>query len=122
MTRILVIDDEESVRFTLQDILEQENYEVTVANDGVEGAALFTTEPFPLVITDLLMPEEDGLQTILKLKKDYPDTKIIAITAGGRLDISSLIDMARKLGADHVIEKPFGMDEVLDCVKECLAS
>ena len=75
-----------------------------------------------IVITDLLMPEKDGLETISELKKDYPDTKFIAITGGGRVSITHLMTIARQLGADHVITKPFGVDEVLDCVKECLAS
>ena len=122
MTRILVIDDEEPVRFTLRKILESENYEVTVAKDGVEGTALFTAQPFPLVITDIFMPEKDGLQTIIDLKKDYPDTKIIAISGGGQMGLTQLLEAARQLGEDQVITKPFGTDEVLDCVKECLAS
>ena len=122
MTRILVIDDDELACFTLRDILEQENYEVTVAKDGVEGIALFTSEPFPLVITDLLMPEKEGIETIIELKKDFPDTKIIAITGGGSLNITNLLSLARQLGADHVIAKPFGIDEILDCVNECLTS
>ncbi len=121
MTRILVIDDEDSVRFTLREILEHENYEVTVAKDGIEGTALFTAQPFPLVITDLYMPEKEGLETILELRENYPDTKIIAISGGGRSGSLNLLDLAQTLGADHVIEKPFGKDQVLDCVKECLA-
>ena len=67
MARILVIDDDELVRFTLQTILEQENHDVTVANDGVEGTALFRAQPFPLVITDLYMPEKEGMETISEL-------------------------------------------------------
>jgi len=122
MTRILVIDDEESVRFTLREILEHENYEVTVAKDGVEGTALFTAQPFPLVITDLFMPEKEGLETIIELREDYPDTKIIAISGGGSMGLTNFLESARKLGVDQVIAKPFGKDEVLDCVKECLAS
>ena len=122
MTRILVIDDEEPVRFTLREILESENYEVTVASNGVEGTALFTAQPFPLVITDLFMPEKDGLQTIIDLKKDYPDTKIIAISGGGSIGFIQLLESAQRFGADKVITKPFGTDEVLECVKECLAS
>ena len=94
MARILVIDDDELACFTLQDILDQENHEVTVAKDGVEGAALFKAEPFPLVITDLLMPEKDGLEMITELRKDYPDIKIIAITGGGRLNMANLMSFA----------------------------
>ena len=122
MTRILVIDDEEPVRFTLREILESENYEVTVAINGVEGTALFKEQPFPVVITDIFMPEKDGLETILELKKDHPNIKIIAISGGGNIGLSQQLEVARQLGADHAITKPFGTDEVLDCVKECLAS
>ena len=122
MTRILVIDDEEPVRFTLRKILEHGNYEVTVAKDGVEGTALFTAQPFPLVITDIFMPEKDGLQTIIELKKDHPDTKVIAISGGGQMGLIQQLETARHLGADRVIAKPFAPEEVLDCVKECLAS
>ena len=65
MTRILVIDDDASIRFTLRRILEHENYEVTTAKDGAEGTKLFTAQPFPLVITDLLMPGKEGMETIM---------------------------------------------------------
>ena len=122
MTRILIIDDDEMANFTLREILYRENYEVTAAKDGVEGAALFMSDPFPLVITDLLMPEKDGIGTIVESKKSCPDTKIIAITGGGRLNMAYLLSLARQFGADHVIAKPYGVDEVLECVKECLTS
>ena len=121
MARILVIDDDELTRFTLSKILEKENHEVTVAKDGAEGTALFTAQPFPLVITDLYMPKKEGMETIVELKENYPDTKIIAVSGGGRMGTSVPLNLAQKLGADHVIEKPFGKDQVLDCVKECLA-
>lgn len=122
MARILVIDDDELTRFTLQEILEEENYEVTVAVDGVEGLALFTAQPFPLVITDLYMPKKEGMEVISELRRDYPGVKIIAISGAGRVDLSNILKAARKIGADLVIPKPFTNDEILDCVKECLAS
>ncbi len=122
MARILVIDDDELVRFTLQKILEGENHQVAVAVDGVEGIALFTAQPFPLVITDLIMPEKEGMETIIELKKDFPDTKIIAISGGGQMGVSNLLKVAQIVGADHAIAKPFSKGDVLDCVKVCLAS
>jgi CheY-like chemotaxis protein len=122
MARILVIDDDELVRFTLKTILEEDNHEVAVAKDGVEGTALFTSQPYPLVITDLIMPEKEGMETIIELRKNYPDTKIIAISGGGQMGVSNLLKVAQRIGADQAIAKPFGRDEVLDCVKECLES
>ena len=81
--RILVIDDEPSALDVLRRILEGEGYEVQVAANGLDGVALFRQQPCDLVITDMVMPVKDGLQTILELREEAPDLPIIAISGGG---------------------------------------
>ncbi len=121
MARILVIDDEELVRYTLRAILESADHEVVEAKDGNEGIASCKAHPADLVITDIIMPEKEGMETIIELRHAYPDVKIVAISGGGRIAGSDYLKLARKLGADEVMPKPFQMDEVLSMVRRVLA-
>lgn len=121
MARILVIDDEELVRYTLRAILESADHEVVEATNGNEGMASCKAHPAELVITDIIMPEKEGMETIIELRHAYPDVKIVAISGGGRIGSTDYLKMARKLGADEVMPKPFQMDEVLSMVRRVLA-
>ena len=85
MKRILVVDDEDEIRMMLRQILEMEGYEVSDAANGRMAVNLFRNDPTDLIITDIIMPEKDGIETITELRRDYPDVKIIAITGGGRI-------------------------------------
>ena len=100
MARILIIDDDEQVRRYLRKILEAQGHEVVAASDGKLGIELCREEPTDLIITDIFMPEKEGLETIGELRRDYPDVKIIAISGGGRtgnLDFLPLADWPRSL-------------------------
>ena len=98
MPRILVIDDEEHVRDTLRAALESKGHTVTEACNGDEGMQLFAAERADLVITDILMPGKDGIQTIKELRQLHPDVKIVAMSGGGRLNATDFLEVARSYG------------------------
>jgi DNA-binding response OmpR family regulator len=121
MTKILVIDDDVIVRASIVHILEDGGYDVLIAEDGIRGMAVFRGEQPDLVITDILMPEQEGIQTINEIRSAKPDAKIIAISGSGRFGNADFLEMARRLGAADTIAKPFDPDELLSRVKACLA-
>jgi CheY-like chemotaxis protein len=121
MTKILVIDDNTVVRTTIAQILEDEGYDVLSAEDGLRGMAVFHKEQPDLIITDIIMPEQEGIQTIAEILKTKPDAKIIAISGGGRIGNTDFLRMAQALGAIAAIAKPFDPDELLTLLKDCLA-
>jgi len=89
MARILVIDDDIQILEMLGQTLEREGYEVVDALDGKEGMRLYREAPTDLVITDIVMPEKEGVETIMELKRDFPDVKIIAMSGGGQINSES---------------------------------
>ena len=110
--RILVIDDESSVRETICENLKECGYTVLEAGDGDSGLKVLGGENRPqLVITDLIMPKKEGLETIVEIKKRYPDVRIIAISGGGRTKTMDFLEMAKNLGVDAVVPKPLDMDD-----------
>ena len=117
---ILVIDDEESIRLLLRTLLEFEGYMVLEASDGIKGQRLYRNNPTDLVITDLIMPEKEGIETIRDLRREFPDIKIIAISGGGRIGPESYLKMARGLGALRTLRKPFDRKSLLDAVEEVI--
>jgi CheY-like chemotaxis protein len=121
MQRILVIDDEPQLRAVLKRFLEIEGYEVEVAADGREALRIYAGKPADLVITDLIMPEKEGIETIRELKDSYPGIKIIAMSGGGRLGPETYLTLARKLGAQRTLSKPFELKALGDAVRELLA-
>jgi two-component system chemotaxis response regulator CheY len=121
MTKILVIDDDAIVRMTVEHILRDAGYEVLIAENGLRGMAVFRSEQPDLVITDILMPEQEGIQTIAEMRKAKPDAKIIAISGGGHGGKVDFLSMARALGAMDVVPKPFDLDQLLAIVENCLA-
>jgi DNA-binding response OmpR family regulator len=118
--RILVIDDDDQVRTLLRQVMEWANYEVIEACNGREGVQKHRKHPADLVITDLIMPEQEGLETISLFKKEYPHLKIIAISGGGRIGPEAYLPAAQELGADKVFSKPFDVRELAEAVKELL--
>ncbi len=118
--RILVVDDEEQMRAMIRKMLENAGYEVMEAPDGNVALWLFKEKSADLIISDLIMPEKEGLETIMELKQDFPDVKIIAISGGGQGDKGQYLDMAKKIGADSTLAKPFEQDELLKAVEALL--
>ena len=120
--RVLIVDDDEQIRVLLQQMMEWAGFEVLVAENGKIAMQMQSRQPADLVITDLIMPEQEGLETISWLKKDYPGIKIIAISGGGRIGPEAYLPAALELGADLVFSKPFDVQEVVNSVKELLGN
>jgi CheY-like chemotaxis protein len=107
----------------LRQILEREGYEVEEAGDGKEGIELYRRAPADLIITDVVMPEKDGVEIIRELKRDFPDVRVIAISGGSRtLGAQYCLAAMKALGALYVLTKPFGRKELLEAVHELLDS
>ncbi|MDH5639973.1 MAG: response regulator [Nitrospira sp.] len=120
MPTILVIDDEQSIRGLVREILEKEGYNVLEAENGRDGLAMYQKHPVDLVIMDLLMPETDGLEATLQLTREYVDAKVIAMT--GAQGNRNFLDVAKLFGARRTIEKPFDISTLVQAVKEELAA
>ena len=121
MARILVVDDDMSIRALLREILEEDGHQVDEAADGKQGVASYRTKPVDLVITDMLMPEKDGVELIMELQENFPDIKIIAMSGGGRgLDAQFSLRVAKDFGAIQQLEKPFTAKQVLATVQRVL--
>jgi DNA-binding NtrC family response regulator len=120
MARILIIDDESQIRSMLRLMLERVGYEVIEAADGMEGIRQYRDNPADLIITDLIMPNKDGIGMIIELKKEFPQVKIIAMSGGGVNRPEGYLDGAKKLGAGRTLTKPIDRDEMLNAVKETL--
>jgi CheY-like chemotaxis protein len=121
MQRILVIDDDRAVRLTTQIILEDAGYEVICAVDGEEGVRMFDRVSPQLVITDIIMPNKEGLETITQIRSRDSITPIIAISGGGRLRNEDFLKMAQRLGANEILTKPFDPRELAAAVRRLLA-
>jgi len=120
MARILISDDDSQVRAMLRQMLERAGYEVADARDGKEAIKLYHENPADLVITDIIMPEKEGIETIMELKRDYPNIKIFAISGGGRVGPENYLKLAEKIGALRTFTKPFDRQELLAAVKQAL--
>ncbi len=120
MASILIIDDEPQVRLMLRMKLEDHGYEVKDADDGSTGLRLYREDPTDLIITDLIMPEKEGIETISQVKSEFPDVKIIAISGGGRFGPEGYLDIAKGIGAERTFSKPIELTELLKAVEELI--
>jgi CheY-like chemotaxis protein len=121
VARILVIDDELDIRSLVSRILRQAGYEVIEASNGNEGTRLFRENLPDLLITDIIMPEKEGIETIMELRRDFPNLKTIAISGGGKaLGRDACLQMAKGLGANRTLAKPFSRQELLEAVQDVL--
>lgn len=119
--RVLVIDDDQAVRYTLETVLTAAGYEVMPAENGLCGMRLYRQAKPDLVITDIVMPDQEGLETIMEIRKVDPDAKIIAISGGGRYGGGHFLELATALGASAALAKPFDLDLLLSTVEYWLA-
>ena len=130
MASILIIDDEEDIRDALQMVLESAGYEIKVASNGNEAIELQREEPAQLVITDIIMPEKDGVRTIKEMRQESPGLRIIAISGGGgvepitykpgALTTTAYLAAAKEAGADRVFTKPFDRKDLIQAVDDLL--
>ena len=122
MESILIIDDEPQIRSMIRLILERSGYTVIEASDGIEGIRRFREKPADLIITDLIMPNKDGIGMIIELKKEFPDVKIVAMSGGGLNRPEGYLRGAQKLGAACTLSKPINRQELLRVVRDTLTS
>ena len=120
MAHILVIDDEEPIQDVLRQTLEHAGYDVTVAANGIEGLKAFRENPADIIIVDMIMPQKDGIETIMDLKIEAPDAKIIAVSGGGATGPKDYLEIAEGIGASHILPKPITRDDLLRTVRRLL--
>jgi len=118
----MIVEDDISMREMLTEALTRRKYKVIVAENGREALLKFKSSLTSLVITDILMPDEDGLKVIMKLKEMNPDLKIIAISGGGKAGPGNYLSLAKALGANEIFTKPFPLKALIDKTEELLRS
>jgi CheY-like chemotaxis protein len=119
---ILIIDDDAAVSRTLSLILTRAGYQVSTAASGRKGLELLSREGFDLVLTDIIMPELDGIEAIRRIRTDHPGLRVIAMSGGGQIDKADFLHMAEALGADRVLEKPVRSERLLELVGSVMAN
>jgi CheY-like chemotaxis protein len=119
---ILVIDDEPALREILSQVLTGAGHRVVGAGNGKEAIKALTTSAFDVVLTDVIMPEKDGMQVISELRKKFPEVRIIAMSGGGHVSRDQYLKIAKGLGAHAVLEKPFANQKLLDTIEALIPS
>ena len=120
MAHILIADDQEEIRPMLKSLLEPCGHEVTLAINGREALNQFCPDKIDLVITDILMPDMEGIETVRELRKMDADVKTMTMSGGGTIGATEYLRMAGMFGAKETIEKLFNVRDMLDIVSECL--
>jgi CheY-like chemotaxis protein len=112
MSRILLIDDDDALRKMLRLTLVELGHSVIEARNGREGLEAHARHPIDVVLTDIIMPEKEGLETIMELRRGQTPARIVAMSGGGRIDAQDCLALARRLGAQSVLEKPFTIEQM----------
>ena len=118
---VLIIEDDEFVKNMLRQTFKQAGYEVATASNGRIGIQLYQSEPFDIVITDLIMPDMEGIETITHLRRFNPGVKVIAISGGGRNRPDDYLHLASKLGAARTFTKPVDRSALLEAVEDLIS-
>ena len=119
--RILLIEDDPDALLAIEILLSHLGYKVETARNGREGLKMFRANAPDLVLTDIIMPEAEGIETIIAMRQLQPDTKIVAMSGGGPMNRESLLDMTVKLGATESLAKPFDDDQLAQVIERSLA-
>lgn len=120
MAKILVVDDDDAVLRLIEAALHRAGHEVQIARDGNEAMRKLEGMPIELVLTDVVMPEKEGIQLMMELKRLSPHQKFIAMSGGGEFGFESYLNYAKMLGAVATLQKPFGMQTLLKTVEGAL--
>jgi DNA-binding response OmpR family regulator len=118
---ILVVEDDPELRDMLQDTLVPAGFEVLSAKNGIEGIRLFRSHRIDLAIVDIFMPEKDGFETLMEMRRHAAEAKVIVISGGGGLKMAQVLIWADKLGAAETLAKPFSPKEIIEAVNRLLA-
>ena len=116
--RILVVDDDPQIRDVLRAWLEHEGYSVAEAENGREGVKIQRSDPADMLICDLIMPDQEGIETITSFNKEFPEVGIIAISGGGKIGPDSYLEVAVQLGAWKAFKKPLDFNVLIDSLRE----
>ncbi len=122
MSRILLADDDHQVRSMLKLTLERAGHEIVEAEDGAQAVQRFSSSSIDLVITDIVMPEKEGIETIMELRSINPQVKIIAISGGGRINPDDYLSWARRFGVLHTFTKPVDRHQLLNAINELMGT
>lgn len=117
---ILIIDDEEAVRSSIELLLTIHGYRVHTAADGERGVEALARHSPDVVLTDIVMPGSEGIEAIMRIKQQAPAVKVIAMSGGARINGQDFLAVARRVGADECLEKPFEADELMAALARCL--
>ncbi len=121
MAKILVVDDESSVRDMVAAMIEPAGYDVLLASNGVEAIAACRGGTVNLIITDIVMPEKNGIDLIMEAKKEFPEIPVIAVSGGGGIEGRyDYLEIAKLVGAKNILKKPFSMEDLRSMVKNTL--
>lgn len=118
MKKILIIEDDTVIRENLSEILQLNNYEVLAIDNALEIINIVKDFRPDILITDILMPDKDGIEIIMEIRKKYPHIFLIAISGGGRINSESYLNTAKYLGADATLQKPFSHVQLLNIIKK----
>jgi CheY-like chemotaxis protein len=120
MANILIIDDESEGRYAIRAVLEDIGHSVAEAGTGTEGLERFQEGKYDLVICDIIMPDKEGIETIVEIRQIEPDQRIVAISGGGRIKKEDYLAVAAAVGATHTISKPFDAETLTEMVTRIL--
>ena len=120
MQRILIIDDDQDILFATKKVLKRAGFDVSTAQDGEEGLSLFHTQDFDLVITDMIMPNKDGVEVIREVRSNKPEMKIMAISGGGKIGSEFYLKAASRFKVDLALHKPLETSEFVQKVQSVL--
>lgn len=121
MAQILLIEDNDLLRDTIKKLLENKGYKIMVASDGEEGLKMFRSDPAEVVITDIIMPNKDGVETIFELYKYFPAVSVIAISGGGKAPAEDYLNSIKLLpNVKYIFKKPFANYDLLMAIKDLI--
>ncbi len=120
MARVLIIEDDIPILEMLCEVFAKEGFEVMGAPNGKKGMRLQNENPADVIITDIIMPEKEGIETISEIKSNFPETKVIAMSGGGFVGPGEYLDVAKKLGATLTFKKPFAIKTLITAVNGLL--
>lgn len=122
MIRIMVVDDDEAFRQTVCELLAEGDFEILSAESGTQLFTVLKKQSVDIVLTDIVMPDEDGLEIVRKIKKMNPAPKIVAMSGGGRIAATDYLEIARLMGVSATIQKPFKQQELVGLLQQVFSS
>lgn len=121
MAKVMVVDDDVAIRHALNKVLVADGHEVLEESDAKSALRHFTGDPVDLVLSDVYMPDMDGIQFLMRVREAFPEARIIMMSGGGHLPATSVLEAATALGADRVVKKPFSSTEIREAIRDVLA-